>query len=62
MKTLLVIRHAKAEDGFGLKDSDRSLSERGLNDAPAMAWRVADKKINIDWPIKERIIISEKLA
>jgi phosphohistidine phosphatase len=48
MKTLLVIRHANAEVGFGLKDFDRSLSDRGKSDAPVMAQKVADKKINID--------------
>lgn len=48
MKTLLVIRHAKAETGFGLKDFDRSLTSRGSNDAPAMAKKIAEKKINID--------------
>lgn len=48
MKTILVIRHAKAEIGYGLKDFDRSLSDRGLQDAPTMAERIADKKIDID--------------
>jgi phosphohistidine phosphatase len=48
MKTLLIIRHANAEVGFGVKDFDRSLSDKGKNDASLMAKRIADKKINID--------------
>ncbi|ROO90951.1 phosphohistidine phosphatase [Actinocorallia herbida] len=35
-KRLLVLRHAKAEVGFGLADHERPLAERGLRDAAAM--------------------------
>lgn len=49
MKTLLLIRHAKSSwDDAALSDFDRPLNERGKKDAPAMAERIADKKIKID--------------
>lgn len=48
MKTLLIIRHAKAESAFTLNDFERPLNERGKKDAPAMAKRLLDKKITID--------------
>ncbi|GAB2822986.1 histidine phosphatase family protein [Actinocorallia aurea] len=35
-KRLLVLRHAKAEVGFGLADHERPLAERGLRDSAAM--------------------------
>lgn len=38
MKTLFLIRHAKSSWAQpGLRDFDRPLNERGMNDAPAMA-------------------------
>ena len=48
MKTLLIIRHAKAESAFTLNDFERPLNERGKKDAPVMAQRVAAKQIVID--------------
>lgn len=48
MKTLLIIRHAKAESSFTLNDFERPLNERGKKDAPVMAQRLLDKKIVID--------------
>ena len=48
-KHLLLIRHAKSDWGdFSLADFDRPLNERGKKDAPAMAQRLLDKKIQID--------------
>lgn len=41
MKTVLVIRHAKSEQGLLLNDFDRPLNERGRRDAPVMAKRIA---------------------
>ncbi|MEV4251848.1 histidine phosphatase family protein [Spirillospora sp. NPDC049652] len=35
MPTLIVLRHAKAEDGFGKDDADRELTGRGRRDASA---------------------------
>ncbi|MCD0450605.1 histidine phosphatase family protein [Actinocorallia sp. API 0066] len=35
-KRLLVLRHAKAEAGFGLADHERPLAERGLRDTAEM--------------------------
>ena len=48
MKTLLIIRHAKAESSFTLNDFERPLNERGKKDAPVMAQRLLEKKITID--------------
>lgn len=48
MKTLLIIRHAKAESSFTLNDFERPLNERGKKDAPVMAQRLLDKKIVIN--------------
>jgi phosphohistidine phosphatase len=48
VKTLLIIRHAKAESSFTLNDFERPLNERGKKDAPVMAQRLLDKKIVID--------------
>jgi phosphohistidine phosphatase len=46
MKTLYLVRHAKASrDDPKLADRDRPLNERGLRDAPAMAKRMAKKKV-----------------
>ena len=47
MKTLIIIRHAKAETSFTLNDFERSLNDRGKSDALAMAKRL-HKKIKID--------------
>ncbi|CAN5702179.1 histidine phosphatase family protein [soil metagenome] len=50
MKSILFIRHAKSSwDSPTLKDFDRPLNERGNKDAPMMAKRLLDKKINIDF-------------
>lgn len=48
-KQLFLIRHAKSDWGnFSLPDFDRPLNERGKRDAPVMARRLRDKKIDID--------------
>jgi phosphohistidine phosphatase len=49
MKQLLIIRHAKSSWDFSvMNDFDRPLNERGHADAPKMAKRLLDKKIDID--------------
>ena len=49
MKTLLLIRHAKSSwDNSQLTDFERPLNERGKKDAPLMAKRIKEEKINID--------------
>jgi phosphohistidine phosphatase len=49
MKSLLIIRHAKSSwDPAILNDFDRTLNDRGKKDAPEMAKRLIQKKINID--------------
>lgn len=48
MKTLLTIRHAKAETSLILNDFERSLNERGKKDAPEIARRLVSREIKID--------------
>lgn len=48
MKTILIIRHAKAETSFTLNDFERPLNERGKKDAVEMATRLLKKQIKID--------------
>ena len=49
MKTLLLVRHAKSSwDDVMLPDFERNLNERGKRDAPAMAKRIGDRKLEID--------------
>lgn len=48
MKTLLIIRHAKAESAFTLNDFERPLNERGKKDAPVVAKRVQERTIKIE--------------
>jgi phosphohistidine phosphatase len=49
MKTVYIIRHAKSTwANIGQRDFDRPLNERGHKDAPAMAERLLNKKIEID--------------
>ncbi|RYF89742.1 MAG: histidine phosphatase family protein, partial [Chitinophagaceae bacterium] len=49
MKSLYIVRHAKSSWGdFTLPDFDRPLNERGKRDAPVMAKRLLDGKIEID--------------
>ena len=47
MKTLIIIRHAKAEQSFG-PDRDRRLTERGHQNAHMMAERLIDDGYKID--------------
>ena len=49
MKTLLIVRHAKSDwTHIGQSDYDRTLSERGLRDAPAMALRLKERSFMPD--------------
>ena len=49
MKTLLLVRHAKSSwDDLSLPDIDRPLNNRGKKDAPEMADRLLEKKVDID--------------
>jgi len=49
MKTLFLIRHAKSSwNDITLSDIDRPLNERGKYDAPIMARRLKDKKLEVD--------------
>ncbi len=49
MKTLVLVRHAKAEHGSpSLDDFDRPLNHRGKHDAPAMARRFKKTGVPVD--------------
>jgi phosphohistidine phosphatase len=49
MKSLLLVRHAKSSwDSPSQQDFDRPLNDRGDRDAPMMANRLLDRKIEID--------------
>lgn len=49
MKSILFVRHAKSSwESPTQKDFDRPLNERGNKDAPVMASRLMEKKIQID--------------
>jgi len=49
LKSILLIRHAKSSwSEPSLNDFDRTLNERGKNDAPMMAKRLVKKKIKVD--------------
>ena len=48
VKSLLLIRHAKSSWDFDTDDFDRSLSQRGEADAPAMAKRIKNKGLLVD--------------
>ncbi len=49
MKSLLLVRHAKSSwDHPGLTDFERPLNKRGLSDAPMMAQRLLQRKVQID--------------
>lgn len=49
MKKLYMVRHAKSSWGdFTIADFDRPLNERGKRDAPEMAQRLYNKKVELD--------------
>lgn len=49
MKSILLVRHAKSSwDNISLDDIDRPLNDRGKRDAPMMAERLLDRKLEID--------------
>jgi phosphohistidine phosphatase len=49
MKSVIIIRHAKSSwDEPDVIDFDRSLNERGKEDAPKMAKRLLERNVNVD--------------
>jgi len=49
LKTLIIVRHAKSSwDNLDLRDIERPLNDRGKKDAPRMAKRLKERKINPD--------------
>ncbi|MEN9523122.1 MAG: phosphohistidine phosphatase [Bacteroidota bacterium] len=45
MKTLILLRHAHTEDGFGKNDWERSLTNKGINDAISMTTKLNEIEI-----------------
>ncbi len=63
MKTLLLIRHAKSSwDNAVLTDFERPLNERGKYDAPLMAKKTKDKKIEINLFVSSPATRAKKTA
>lgn len=48
MKTLFVLRHAKAEHSFGVRDFDRSLTSRGERDAQHVGSIIHEQSLRVD--------------
>lgn len=65
-KELYIIRHAKSDWSFELKDFDRPLSTRGFRDAPAMAARLHESSPGIEClvssPAKRAITTAQVFA
>lgn len=50
MKRVILNRHAKSDWGdANLSDFERTLNDRGFNDAPLMAKRFKERNINVDF-------------
>lgn len=48
-KTIILVRHAKSDwVNINLSDFDRPLNKRGKKDAPEMAQRLLNKKVQVD--------------
>jgi len=67
MKTLYLVRHAKASPGNpALPDRDRPLNERGLRDAAAMGQRLAQRgaapDVVLSSPAARALATAEQLA
>ncbi len=65
-KHLFIVRHAKSDWGFDVKDFDRPLNSRGFKDAPKMARLLADYAIKpqrlISSPAKRAITTAQIFA
>ena len=48
MKYLLIVRHAKADSNYKLKDFDRPLNEHGIKDAILMANKLIENSFSPD--------------
>lgn len=68
MKTLFLVRHAKADKKGdpALPDRERPLTERGRNDAPKMGRRLAKRGVKPDLilssPAKRALVTAEAIA
>ncbi|GMN11845.1 histidine phosphatase family protein [Croceitalea sp. MTPC9] len=49
MKTIIFVRHAKSSWDYDVKDEDRPLKERGINDAHLVAQKLESQKKVIDF-------------
>lgn len=48
MKTVLLLRHAQAQDGGGQEDKYRNLTDKGLNDAKSIGQKLAQYEFHPD--------------
>ena len=63
MKTLFLVRHAKASrDDVSLSDRQRPLNERGLDDAAAMGKRLARHRVRPDLMLSSPAVRALKTA
>jgi phosphohistidine phosphatase len=63
MKTLFLLRHAKSSwDDSKLKDFERTLSGRGLTDAPTMGARFLDRGKQVDCIISSPAVRAKSTA
>ncbi len=49
MKNLIIVRHGKSSWEYNVKDKDRPLKERGINDAFLVANVLRKQQLNIDY-------------
>ena len=49
MKNLILVRHGKSSWEYNVKDKDRPLKERGINDAFLVAEVLRKQQLNIDY-------------
>ncbi|MFC3198581.1 SixA phosphatase family protein [Parapedobacter deserti] len=65
-KNLFIIRHAKSDWSFDVNDFDRPLNQRGYDNAPAMATRLAQYAVHpdklISSPAKRAITTAQLFA
>lgn len=46
MKTLLLVRHSEAEDGFGKQDYDRQLTTRGIQKVSELVLKIKEQQFS----------------
>jgi len=62
LKKLFIVRHAKSDQSFFGNDFERPLNERGRSDAPVMAKRLLDKKLEINALVSSPAVRAKQTA